>query len=229
MKRYRKGPNKSSQTAQQEPVTIEQCQIVDISGKTLIRSSYGTFQLKGSLLPPKKIQEIKTLYYVNDTVSINYLRKVLKSDLNGLVIFDPAAHYTNMNALYNGYKKKLYEQFYGTNKKPRNPFKNCKTNKDVFNLSRRIKMQIKSFLGRICMIVDYDATLRIKGENVPYSDTLKGLLIDKSKDQENKVGFYKHHYLVSVAYWQGIHSSDEWEKVGIKVEALSDKKVVSFV
>jgi len=131
-----------------------------------------------------------------------------------------------MRAIYRSYQKKLYMQFYGTKKKPRNPFKNCKSNKEIFNLSRRIKIQIKSLLTRICIIVNYDASLRIRGENVPYSDTLKSLLHpEKTAKDDTKVGFYKHDYLIPVSYWQGIHSSDQWEKAGIPVEFLGGKKI----
>lgn len=216
---------KKSTNNEKEVLFIEKPRIITVNDKVLLQSTYGTFELKGSLLTPQRTEQLENLYYVNDSVSINYIRKVLKSDPNGLVIFDPSTHYTNMNALYNGYKRKIYEQFYGTSKRPRNPYKNCKTSTEIFNLSRRIKIQIKQFLTRICFIVDYDGSLRVKGENIPYSDTLTNILSNKGNTDATKVGFYKHHYFVPVGYWQGIHSSDEWEKAGIRIEALSDKKI----
>jgi len=217
----------AEKVARFENMETEECTVRKIGDKLLIKSSYGIFQLKGSLVPEHKIEQIKNLYYINDNASINYIRKVLKSDPNALVVFEPSSHYVNMMGLFNGYKKKVYTQFFGTSKKPRNPFKGCKTNMEIFNLNRRIKMQIKQLLTRICFIVDYDGTLRLKGENIPHSETLKAQLsASEAKDDENtKVGFYKYHYFIPATYWQGIHSSDQWEKSGIPVEALSGKKI----
>jgi len=210
----------------EETLQQEECKFVEAGDKLLIKSHFGLFELKGSLIPQEKIKNIKTLYYLRDGVPSNYVRKILKADPHCLVIFEPSSHYPNMRAIYRSYQKKLYMQFYGTKKKPRNPFKNCKSNKEIFNLSRRIKIQIKSLLTRICIIVNYDASLRIRGENVPYSDTLKSLLHpEKTAKDDTKVGFYKHDYLIPVSYWQGIHSSDQWEKAGIPVEFLGGKKI----
>ncbi len=211
----------------EEEFAVEPCTIEKSGDKTLIKTVYGMLELKGSLLPTKKIEGLENIYYVNDRVSINYLRKVLKSDPNGLIVFDPTTHYVNMLGLYQGYKKKVYAQFYGTAKKPRNPFKNCKTNADIYNLNRRIRMQIAAFLTRITFIVDYEANLRVKGQNLSMSDTLKGIITPSQGQnmQETKIGFYKHNFLIPVSFWQGIHTSDEWEKSGITVQALSGKKV----
>ena len=211
----------------EEEFAVEPCTIEKSGDKTLIKTVYGMLELKGSLLPTKKIEGLENIYYVNDRVSINYLRKVLKSDPNGLIVFDPTTHYVNMLGLYQGYKKKVYAQFYGTAKKPRNPFKNCKTNADIYNLNRRIRMQIAAFLTRITFIVDYEANLRVKGQNLSMSDTLKGIITPSQGQnmQETKIGFYKHNFLIPVSFWQGIHTSDEWEKSGITIQALSGKKV----
>jgi len=211
----------------EEAVSVEPVSIQKSGDKVLLKTMYGMVEVKGSLLSSKKIEALENIYYVNDRVSINYLRKVLKSDPNGLIVFDPTSHYVNMIGLYNGYKKKLYAQFYGTSKKPRNPFKNCKNNAEIYNLNRRIKMQISNSLTRILFIVDYEANLRVKGQNLTISETLKGIITPglAQEVEQTKIGFYRHNFLIPVSFWQGIHTSDEWEKSGIIVEALLGKKV----
>ena len=66
----------------------------------------------------------------------------------------------------------LQTLYFGTQKKFKNPFKKCKNNKDIFDLHRRIQMEQKSFLNRMCIINTYNNDIRLKG-NAAKSEILK--------------------------------------------------------
>jgi len=61
------------------------------------------------------------------------------------------------------------EFYYGTETRPKNPFKKCTSPAEIYNLSRRISIEQKNFLQRICIIVSNNGNLRLKGTNVPQS------------------------------------------------------------
>lgn len=59
--------------------------------------------------------------------------------------------------------KLMNELYFGTIKKPKNPFSKCKSANEVFNLNRKILIEKKNLLDRLCMVVNYDGSLRVKG------------------------------------------------------------------
>lgn len=58
----------------------------------------------------------------------------------------------------------LTEVYYGTRKRPKNPFRNCKSPKEIFNLSRRISLEINGKLKRIGAVCTEAGEVLLKGE-----------------------------------------------------------------
>ena len=46
----------------------------------------------------------------------------------------------NLEQIYECSKKKIENLFYGDLKRPKNPYKNCKNNKEIFHLSRKLNI-----------------------------------------------------------------------------------------
>ena len=90
------------------------------------------------------------------------MKKILKSDKQALIIMDPNTNFTNLIQLNTKVQKMIEEQYYGTKRNVKNVFKNQKTNQEVFNLGRRIQMEIKQTLNKVLVVVDYQGKLRIK-------------------------------------------------------------------
>lgn len=91
----------------------------------------------------------------------------------------------------------MIEEFYfGTENHPLNPFKKCKDASEIYNLSRRIEIEMKSFLTRITILVSFDGQLRLKGSNIPQSILLKQHL---GKQQEGSIE--KHDFLIPYQHW----------------------------
>mgnify|MGYP000101841677 CR=1 FL=1 len=61
-------------------------------------------------------------------------------------------------------KKVVHERYYGNEKKPKNPFSNCKTPAEVFNLSRRIANETNLTLKRFGVVCSNDGDVLLKGE-----------------------------------------------------------------
>ena len=69
----------------------------------------------------------------------------------------------NVDLIYKRTKKLVEEFYFGDKKQPKNPFRNCKNNADIFNLNRRIIYEKKQMLNRILILVNYDSKVRLKG------------------------------------------------------------------
>ena len=224
-------PKRADQIQQQEeelPIEEPIAPLSESATQPLtIQTSYGRMRFINPMLNQNKLEALTTIHYINDQSSINYVKSLLKKHPNGLVVFDPSTHYVNMFALFNGVKRRIIKDFYGTARQPKNPFKNCKTNKEVFDLHRRILIQQKNILARFCLIVDHQGELRLKGdthEGVPSSFTLKEK-IRALKESDGQGSYYKHDYIVPTTYWLGLNTSDQWEKKGISIDMLDKKKI----
>lgn len=211
-----------------ELVPTEPLKIISKEGDSypMIKTIYGRIVSANSFLNRKILNNCKTVHYVNDQSSVKHIIGLLK-DPKCIVVFDPTTHYANMFATYNGVKRRILKDIYGTAKSPKNPFQKCKTNKEIFDLHRRILIQQKHILARICLFVDYEGSIRIKGDqksSIPTSLTLKAILEQVSKSGEEG-SYFKNDFIVPVSYWLGLNSSDEWEKKGISIDVLGGAKI----
>ena len=89
----------------------------------------------------KILEKVNSVYYLQNTVPSNYLRKIFKSDKNSLLVFTPNSNYQNVLALYKSIQRLINKTYFGTSKKLRNPFVKCKTPFEIFNLHRRILIE----------------------------------------------------------------------------------------
>lgn len=69
-----------------------------------------------------------------------------------------------MRLTYNSAKAIITEVYYGNRKHPKNPFRNCKSPKEIFNLSRRISLEINGKLKRIGAVCTESGEVLLKGE-----------------------------------------------------------------
>jgi len=185
-------------------------------------SKYGLLKLIACPVAPKQLNEIKGIHYFNDKTSTNYLKKILKSDKKCLLLFEPDTHYKNLSDLFKSIEKTMKCSYFGTKKKPRNPFSHCKTPKEIFNLNRRILIEVKQSLNKIVFMINYDGSVRLKG-NFPSLNQLKLYLTRQFKDP--KEPFLRHDYLIPYNIYKGMASAEAFEKAGIPLKVLDEKKI----
>lgn len=96
---------------------------------------------------------------------------------------------TNMRTVYDATRKMLTGFYFGAKKNPKDPFKNCKTNRDLYNVSRKIKSEQNSFLNRFIVIIDYTGEIRNSGFEVKLK-SLKEIIenFKESQVEEDPLG-----------------------------------------
>jgi hypothetical protein len=62
--------------------------------------------------------------------------------------------------------------YFGTEKNVKNPFSKCKSNTEIFHLARRIQTEQRNMLNRICISIDNQGLIRLKG-NAPQPGIIK--------------------------------------------------------
>jgi len=72
-------------------------------------------------------------------------------------------HDSNMRTIYESSRKMLSEHWFGTKKKPKDPFKKCTTNAQLYHLSRKIKAEQNRFLKRLVILCDNTGRVRNEG------------------------------------------------------------------
>ena len=136
------------------------------------------------------------------------------------------------------------EMYYGSEGKPKNPFRNCKSPSEVFNLSRRISLEQSGFLNRIGVICDNEGHVQLKGEKHKIldpeslytslkeepSDNKAQEAKDKSTDlAQNKPAdmekYYKRNFFLPFPSMLSTISSQFLQQEGVKIEPLKNKKV----
>ncbi|KAL4472607.1 hypothetical protein ABPG74_018556 [Tetrahymena malaccensis] len=187
----------------------------------IFQTKYGRVKYVQTPLSLKLQSQITKAYYLHNTMSSNFIRKIMKEDqTKSLLIFSQNTNYNNVNQTFSAVKKMVEEFYYGTENRPKNPFRKCTSPEEIYNLSRRIAIEQKNFLSRICILVSHNGQLRIKGQNVPSSQLLSQHL---GKQQEGAIE--KHDFLIPFQHWQGIHSAEQYESNGIPIPQLNGKKV----
>ena len=191
---------------------------------------------------PKKVFEssnvvIKDISYVNDNTSSNFAFTILKNKPD-YILFRPEGHFGNALSLYKSLKKKINNNYFGNEKEPSNPFKKCNNAKDIFNLSRNIKFNMKMELSRYGLILLKNGEINIQYKEV--STLQKNIniqainkdfineherLVKKNNLQNEK--FSKYDYFMSMEMFEGIISANNYIQKGIIIAALANRKVYS--
>jgi methylase of polypeptide subunit release factors len=182
---------------------------------------------------------IRDVEYINDNSSTNYINSLLKKK-SDFFLFKPESHFGNTINLLKSLRKRMNEDYFGTDKKPENPFRNCKTPNEIFNLSRNIKFDSKMKLARIGYVLMKNGEVSIvhKDESIlqnnPNLQEINRDFIKKHEtmlinsptfNEDNK--FSRYDYFMSAEMLEGIISANNYIQKGITVTALGDKKVYS--
>lgn len=99
----------------------------DPINKFVFKTKYGFLKLINSSLSDKQLENVNCIIYVHNTIPTNYIKKIFKSERNCLIVFVPESHYQNIQCLYKSAQRMINRVYFGTQKKLRNPFGNCKT------------------------------------------------------------------------------------------------------
>ena len=185
-------------------------------------SKFGPLKLIACPIAAKQLRDMKGIHYFNDKVSTNYLKKILKSDKKCLLLFEPDTHYKNLSDLYKSIERLIRSSYFGNQKRPRNPFSHCKSPKEIFNLNRRILIELKQQMNKIMFMINTDGSVRLKG-NFPTVNQLKPALTRQFKDPSDP--FIKHDFMVPFNIYKGMASAESLEKSGIPIQALDGKKI----
>ena len=110
----------------------------DIKNPFLFQTRYGLAKYINSIYSEDFLQKIQGINYINNSVYTNYIKKLLKENSRTFILFEPSSNFQNVEKLFDSVKKLIYETHFGTEKKVRNPFRNCKTSLEIYNLHRRI-------------------------------------------------------------------------------------------
>lgn len=179
---------------------------------------------------------IRDVSYLDDNTSCSLGVSSIKYKTDFL-LFRPEGHYGNAISLLKSLRKKLSQQYFGTDKHPENPFRNCKTPKEIFNLSRNIKFDLKMKLSRMGFILLKNGEVSVlhKGESI-IPNNLNIQQINKdfiakhelTKDSMQDDKFSKHDYFLSAEMFEGIISSNNFIQKGISIKCLGEKKVYTY-
>jgi tRNA/tmRNA/rRNA uracil-C5-methylase (TrmA/RlmC/RlmD family) len=175
---------------------------------------------------------IRDVSYLNDNSSTSYSYSLLKNKPD-YVIFRPESHFGNSVSLIKAIRKKLYSNFYGCEKDPKNPFKNCKLPSEIFNLSRNIKFNIKMQLGRLGFVLLKNGEVSIihKDTSILQNNlTIQNINKDFIKLHEQSITiqdekFSKYDYFLSAEMYETIISVNNYMQKGISINVLGNKKV----
>ena len=180
---------------------------------------------------------IKDITYLDDNSSSNFVYSIIKKKSDYLV-FRPEGHFGNALALSKSLKRRIHTTYYGTEKEPINPYRNCKTPKEIFNLSRNIKFNMKMDSSRLGLILLKNGEVNIQYKEVSTLQkniNIQSINKDFINDHEKLVKdlnlqndkFSKYDYLISLEMFEGIISANNYITKGILVPALGNRKVYS--
>lgn len=191
---------------------------------------------------PKKILEssnvvIKDISYVNDNTSSNFAFSIMKNKPD-YILFRPEGHFGNALSLYKSIKKKINSKYFGDDKEPSNPFRKCNNAKDIFNLSRNIKFNMKMELSRYGLIllkngeinIQYkeistlQKNINIQAINKDFINEHERLVLENNLQNEK---FSKYDYFISMEMFEGIISANNYIQKGIIITTLGNRKVYS--
>ena len=142
---------------------------------------------------------------------------------------------SNMRTVYDATRKMISEMWFGTKKKPREPFKKCKNNKELYHLSRKIKAEQSRFLKRMIVIVDHSGKVRNEGQEYSIKsfpemieNYLKALPPAESEEKSEVDKFYKHDFGVSFSQVLSALSHHNLEKNGIVIFCQNNRRIFPF-
>jgi hypothetical protein len=207
--------------------------------KFILNTQYGKLAILRPMLAKSIMKSdtnvIHNVINIDNSSSANYIKMVLKTK-HDYLFFVPKSNFGNAHQIYESSKEKILEQFYGTAKKPNNPFEKCKNPSEIFHLSQNIKTSINKMLSRIGFMLFKTGEVNILHKessilrnNVNIQSVFKDL-IDKYEEEyqdQSPVAekFSKHDFFVSCGLYEGIISSNSYITKGVEVPELGNRKV----
>jgi len=180
---------------------------------------------------------IRDVTYITDNTSASFAYSALKRKTD-YFLFKPESHFGNNITLLKAIRKRLYEGYFGTEKHPENPFRNCKTPAEIFNLSRNIKFEIKMKLSRFGFVLLRNGEVNIlhkEGSVIQNNINIQNiskefiknheLMIRNSADSFEENKFNRYDYFLSAEMFEGIISANNYIQKGISIPILGDRKV----
>ena len=180
---------------------------------------------------------INSIINIDNNSSSNYTKMILKTKTDYL-LFIPNINFGNCHQIFQSTKEKIIELHYGSVKKPKNPFVNCKNPSEIFHLSQNIKISIAAMLNRIGFMLFKTGEVNIiHRENSILSNNLSIQSIFKQiirnyesefQEEDNQQiadKFSKYDYFLSCSFYEGIISSNNYINKGIEVAELGNKKI----
>lgn len=209
----------------------------------ILNTEYGRLAIIRPMLIKKYLSSqhsvIRDVSYLNDNSSTSYCYSIIKNKQD-LLLFKPESHYGNAVTLFKSIRKKLNQEYFGTDKRPENPFRNCKTPDQIFNLSRTIKLNIKMKLARFGFILLRNGEVNIlhkEGSILQNNSNIQSICREFIKRHEvillenpcvfnsDQSKFAKYDYFLSSEIFEGIISANNYIQKGITVPALGERKV----
>lgn len=140
----------------------------------------------------------------------------------------------NARFIFEAAKSAVIERYYGTKKKPKNPFQNCKTPVEVFHLSRRISAEIGTTLRRIGVVCNEEGQIQLKAESGHKVFNIEKYILtpelkkspepsDKSNKQIEK--YFKRDYFLPFYDFLTAMSNQNMQHQGIQLEALNGQRI----
>ena len=215
----------------QDPTQKVLIQKLEISSEEhkLLKTHYG--DIKVLHIDLKKLKKAKNVYFLSNNSNRNYLKRIFRKDKNSIILMTPDMHFKSCRTLYENIRKIVTEGYFGTAKKPKNPFRNCQTRKQVYHLSRMIEAEQKTFLDRICVIATSEGHLRVKGVEDPSSAKIKNFgkfsskLAELSSDSPSEEEYYSRDILLPFGEYLKAKSNESFVAAGAKLQALGGKQI----
>ena len=204
----------------------------NINNNLNIQNTTPTTTSQAELLKPNIIFDIES---ISDNTSCSYLYSKLKDD-KSYFIFNPNSHFGNSILLYKSLKKKLNEKYFGTSKKPLNPFEKCKTTKEIYHLSRNIKVSLSSKLSKVGYVLykNGDVNINHKDSSILQNNlNIRTIILDFIKNHEENIKIYtsandkfnKYDYFIPTKLYEGIISANSYIQKGIPIKVLGERKI----
>lgn len=206
-----------------------------------MNTEYGRLAILKPMVAKKVLESsnlvIKDISYVNDNTSSNFAFSIVKNKPD-YILFRPEGHFGNALSLYKSLKKKINIKYFGNEKEPSNPFRKCNNAKEIFNLSRNIKFNMKMELSRYGLILLKNGEINIQYKEVStlqkniniqainkYFINEHERLVFENNLQSEK--FSKYDYFISMEMFEGIISANNYIQKGITIDTLGNRKVYS--
>ena len=103
-----------------QEINFEAIRVVSEKNK-LIETQYGVLRLPDFM----KMSSLTNIYYLVNSSNVNYINRVLKNDKGGLLLFPSNIFEKNARTIFTAVKAQVFETYYGTKTRPKDPFRNC--------------------------------------------------------------------------------------------------------